>query len=398
MFIIKKSFIVTLTTLIVLVVFIGCTKNKIQETKSIPVNDQKSTETKKIDKTGEITSFIVDDPNTKIFFPEEYTIKQSEEKNRRGSYISYNFNSKINKLPQLYEIQFFSEKSIAYFTKDCGVESPCFYGDFPNTERYFGQKKALQDQRNYTQKFNNNYEKEFTLQKFNDPYFFVSFNGSPNGDIYEYSTFIDNVKIDIWIFVEDENQKSQSDALFSKLKIVELDVEKPKVSQEPKQKTPAVDIPGTVWVEVDPVQCLGNAWEVDWLRENNNDYDNYPRGHILVIEDEEEEIIKEYYKKQGINILYIKSVEYSGDLIVCEACSCAQGYTLYLQISNANLDKMLNLGYKLYKVPNLNCEDYHYSNCPKGCQKQCRSSDCTPDGTCTDDCDGPESCVKLYPG
>lgn len=152
-----------------------------------------------------------------------------------------------------------------------------------------------------------------------------------------------------------------------------------------------------VWVEVDPVQCLGNPWETDWLKENNNDYDAYPRGHILVIEEPEKKIIKEYYAKQGIEILDIKSEEFSGDFDICEACSCAQGYTLYLQISKKDLQTMLEFGYKLFESPDLICEDYTFSNCPRGCQKQCRSSACSegPNPACTDDCDGPKSCVNF---
>lgn len=158
-----------------------------------------------------------------------------------------------------------------------------------------------------------------------------------------------------------------------------------------------------IWVEVDPVQCMENAWEIDWLQKNNNTYNNYPRGHLLVIENPEKEIIKKYYEKQEITILNIKSEEYSGDIMVCEACSCSQGYTLYLQIPENDLQKMLEqdsrLGhsYKLAEFPAINCEKYHYSNCPKGCQKQCRSSNCSdgPNPTCTDDCDGPKSCVNF---
>lgn len=158
-----------------------------------------------------------------------------------------------------------------------------------------------------------------------------------------------------------------------------------------------------VWVEVDPVQCMENSWEIDWLRENNNDYGNYPRGHILVIEEPEKEIIKKYYQKQGIIIFNIKSEEYTGDFMVCEACSCSQGYTLYLQVLENDLNKILGQdlrpghSYKLFETPDLDCENYNYSNCPKGCHKQCRSSNCSngPNLICTDDCDGPESCVKL---
>jgi len=77
--------------------------------------------------------------------------------------------------------------------------------------------------------------------------------------------------------------------------------------------------------------------------------------------------------------------------------SCSQGYTIYLQINENNLDKMLEFGYKLFENPSLKCKDYTFSNCPKGCRKQCKSSVCSegPDPDCTDDCDGVDSCTDF---
>ncbi|NOZ80191.1 MAG: hypothetical protein GXP63_00840 [DPANN group archaeon] len=42
------------------------------------------------------------------------------------------------------------------------------------------------------------------------------------------------------------------------------------------------------------------------------------------------------------------------------------------------------------------CEQYTYSTCPDGCTKTCTSSNCPPGVYCTEDCDGPGSC--LTPG
>jgi len=162
-----------------------------------------------------------------------------------------------------------------------------------------------------------------------------------------------------------------------------------------------IDNLNKVWVEVDPVQCLENSWEIDWIKNNPNK--EYPRNHILVIEEPEKQIIKDFYAKQGIAILDIKSEEYSGDFMVCEACSCPQGYILYLQISKNDLRTMLEQdsrprhSYKLFESPTIDCEDYHYSNCPMGCQKQCISSSCSggPNPARTDDCDGSKSCVNF---
>ncbi len=45
----------------------------------------------------------------------------------------------------------------------------------------------------------------------------------------------------------------------------------------------------------------------------------------------------------------------------------------------------------------LNCEEYHYSNCPEGCMKICVPSACSEDGSvCTEDCEGAGSCKKPW--
>lgn len=148
-----------------------------------------------------------------------------------------------------------------------------------------------------------------------------------------------------------------------------------------------------VWIETEPIQCLENAWERAWIV--NNPEAEYPRGHILVIEDVEKEIIKSYYEKRGIEIFDIRAEKNSGDFLVCAACDCPQGYVLYLKIASINLEKMRSQGveddhyYKTFQAPVLMCEDYTFSNCPKGCQKHCRSSNCSegPNPSCTDDCE-----------
>lgn len=48
------------------------------------------------------------------------------------------------------------------------------------------------------------------------------------------------------------------------------------------------------------------------------------------------------------------------------------------------------------------CDQFSYSTCPEGCTKKCTPSNCSETGkradgmpviTCTDDCEGPGSCV-----
>jgi len=77
-----------------------------------------------------------------------------------------------------------------------------------------------------------------------------------------------------------------------------------------------------IWIEIDPIQCLENPWEKDWI-ENNLDED-YPRDNALHFSEIEENILKEFYKKKGITIFDIKPETYSGDFEICESCSCSQ--------------------------------------------------------------------------
>ena len=105
----------------------------------------------------------------------------------------------------------------------------------------------------------------------------------------------------------------------------------------------------TVWVSSEPIQCLGNPWEKAWLEQEGKKYGDYPVGKILVIEEPEKKIIKDYYKGQSVEILQIKSKTFSEQGmsdIVCAACTCPQGYTLFLKVNEKDLEKMKEWGYK----------------------------------------------------
>lgn len=103
---------------------------------------------------------------------------------------------------------------------------------------------------------------------------------------------------------------------------------------------------GKAWVKMDPVQCLGNAWEVDWLENNGGNYSAYPRDVIKRGRELEEiGIINDYYEKQGIPISNIITVDTYD--VVCEACSCPQGYTLYVQVDKSDVFGMVDLGFNV---------------------------------------------------
>lgn len=151
----------------------------------------------------------------KITFPSDYNLSFNKEKNRRGSFLSYDFQSTNYQIPHLSEIQFFSEESIKTFTSKCeGENSICFFGDYPTNERYLGQKNAFINKEKYL---------EYELVNINDIYYFVS-NYRCMGDrciIRKYTTFVDDVKIDISISMEDNTQIVEADKLFEKFSIIE---------------------------------------------------------------------------------------------------------------------------------------------------------------------------------
>jgi hypothetical protein len=99
---------------------------------------------------------------------------------------------------------------------------------------------------------------------------------------------------------------------------------------------------GRVWATTDPVQCLGNPWEVDWLKSNKE----YPRD-----DGQTKAIIKDYYSRQGVTVFDVQYVDSPPGTVVCLACSCPAGYTLYIQIDGNSVEKMEALGYKVSEGP-----------------------------------------------
>ncbi len=92
------------------------------------------------------------------------------------------------------------------------------------------------------------------------------------------------------------------------------------------------------WVAIDPIQCMGNPWEQEWLEEHP--------GEMYPLELEEMlPIIIDYYERQGVEIFdsRIMWTHYS----VCLACSCPAGYTVYFQVPRWNVHTMLDMGFRV---------------------------------------------------
>jgi hypothetical protein len=88
---------------------------------------------------------------------------------------------------------------------------------------------------------------------------------------------------------------------------------------------------------IDPIQCMGNPWEQEWLAEHPGE--QYPRDLYRRVP-----IIRDYYERQGIEIQDITAAyTYS---VVCHACSCPAGYTVWIRVDLGYIDALVDMGFR----------------------------------------------------
>jgi len=130
------------------------------------------------------TLFVPEIPLT-VYFPANYSLTKNDELHLRGSFLSYGF-------------FFFSEDSIAHYVEYCattemGGETFCNSGNYPDLETLYGQRKSFENLCDYG---------DYKLEEIGDRYYFTSPYFGRKGShtkTKEYTTFVDDIKIDIWI-------------------------------------------------------------------------------------------------------------------------------------------------------------------------------------------------------
>ncbi|MDO8624857.1 MAG: hypothetical protein Q7R47_02145, partial [Candidatus Diapherotrites archaeon] len=96
------------------------------------------------------------------------------------------------------------------------------------------------------------------------------------------------------------------------------------------------DSSAQVWMQILPVQCGTNAWEI-WHRDLNRVYIRAPT---------EQEILTEWLSTtQQITVLDFAQKPAADGTVVCEACSCGRGDTLAVKVSATDATKLSSLGW-----------------------------------------------------
>ncbi len=171
---------------------------------------------------GGVSTTELVDGGVSISIVGDYSVRKNDEENRRGSFVSYTISAKGgDPLLEFGEIQFFSEESIRDYTAKCKEVGECFHGDYPDLKRYADQKAALAAKKSIG---------KYTYKKFGNRDWLVSTFGC-DGDAFcairEYTTFMRNSKVDVWIMMGVEPKEGEdiiriakdkeADALFATL-------------------------------------------------------------------------------------------------------------------------------------------------------------------------------------
>ena len=99
-------------------------------------------------------------------------------------------------------------------------------------------------------------------------------------------------------------------------------------------RSPSVFLPEVsekAWVQIDPRQCNMNPWQ------------EVVADRPLPLDDDS--LIRSYYMSQGEEIFDIKRKQ--GQEVVCMACTCPTGETVYALVLESDVDAMVAFGFEL---------------------------------------------------
>lgn len=172
----------------------------------------------------------------KVSYPDPYNLIQGGMQGLRGAFADYIWSNPWRSMPgnesynspDFSQIWFYSRKSIQEFLDECG--NPCVT-EGPTVELYDAQKKILTEKNSTTQTEmidinGENYE----LLTFNQRNYLVRFYRFGDGSmVREYTAFIGDTKIDIWVTLvrdittetADDIDSETADALFNQFSIIE---------------------------------------------------------------------------------------------------------------------------------------------------------------------------------
>jgi hypothetical protein len=136
----------------------------------------------------------ISDLKINLRYPNNCEPKLNNEKNRAGSYISYDFYCNFAKQKyNLQEVLFYTPGSIKQFQDNCNKsEEPCFFGYTISLEEYNNLIKALNNNTNFG---------DYKLVKINGQNYLKQYFSGPYGGL-AYVTSVDNVLVEFWINLE----------------------------------------------------------------------------------------------------------------------------------------------------------------------------------------------------
>jgi hypothetical protein len=105
-----------------------------------------------------------------------------------------------------------------------------------------------------------------------------------------------------------------------------------------------LDPDAEIWMAIDPIQCMRNPWEQDWLAVHGGDPTGYPTDLA-----DQVPIIRDYYEGQGIEILDIKAAVTYTD--VCYTCDCPDGYTVWMKVETRDANALTDMGFRVEDPP-----------------------------------------------